>query len=120
MNEAVLDSPKEIAITAAPSRPVLSRKFVFALTVLLGCFAGLGPLAIDMYLPSFPRLQNNSARRFHKWNELSLRICLAWLSDNFSMGPRPIALVASARSMSVLPCFYSHPSDVHLPRAFPR
>jgi DHA1 family bicyclomycin/chloramphenicol resistance-like MFS transporter len=35
---------------------VLSRRFVWALTFLLGGFAGLGPLAIDMYLPSFPAI----------------------------------------------------------------
>jgi DHA1 family bicyclomycin/chloramphenicol resistance-like MFS transporter len=49
MNEAVLD----YADAGVDERKVLSRKFVFALTILLGCFAGLGPLAIDMYLPSF-------------------------------------------------------------------
>ena len=49
----VLESPVN-----APHRttPVLTRRFVFALTILLGCFAGLGPLAIDMYLPSFPTI----------------------------------------------------------------
>jgi DHA1 family bicyclomycin/chloramphenicol resistance-like MFS transporter len=53
MSDVVLDAPG-IAPPVGHDRPVLSRKFVFALTVLLGCFAGLGPLAIDMYLPSFP------------------------------------------------------------------
>jgi DHA1 family bicyclomycin/chloramphenicol resistance-like MFS transporter len=58
MNDVV-----DTAVAVAPpdtARPVLSRKFVFALTILLGCFAGLGPLAIDMYLPSFPAI----ARQF--------------------------------------------------------
>src|ERR1700728_2217918 len=50
MNDSVVVSPPDTA------RPVLSRKFVFALTILLGSFAGLGPLAIDMYLPSFPTI----------------------------------------------------------------
>src|ERR1700761_8596138 len=54
MNEAVLDAP--LLAEDLHERPPLSRKFVFALTILLGCFAGLGPLAIDMYLPSFPAI----------------------------------------------------------------
>lgn len=58
MDEALLESPGGIA--AAAQRPRLSRRFTFALTILLGCFAGLGPLAIDMYLPSFPDI----ARQF--------------------------------------------------------
>src|SRR4051794_26957174 len=39
-----------------PHPKVLSRQFVIALTILLGAFAWLGPLAIDMYLPSFPAI----------------------------------------------------------------
>lgn len=53
MNDVVVASP-DIVLPASSARPVLSRRFVFALTILLGAFAGLGPLAIDMYLPSFP------------------------------------------------------------------
>src|SRR5580693_9457932 len=54
MNEVVLDSPE--GVLPAEARPQLSSKFVLALTVLLGGFAGLGPLAIDMYLPSYPAI----------------------------------------------------------------
>lgn len=42
-------------------RPPLSRWSVFWLTIFLGTLAGLGPLAIDMYLPAFPRI----AQAFH-------------------------------------------------------
>jgi DHA1 family bicyclomycin/chloramphenicol resistance-like MFS transporter len=56
MTEAVLESPTA-DILPADHKPVLSRRFVFALTILMGCFAGLGPLAIDMYLPSFPAIE---------------------------------------------------------------
>src|ERR1700722_1229402 len=53
MSDAVLDS--SIAVLPGDvARMPLTRRFVFALTILLGAFAGLGPLAIDMYLPSFP------------------------------------------------------------------
>src|ERR1700722_13552897 len=55
MNEVVLDSSKVVSHADAP-RAALTRRFVFALTILLGAFAGLGPLAIDMYLPSFPSI----------------------------------------------------------------
>ena len=55
MNEVVIDSPVLFAEPVA-LRPKLSRRFVFALTILLGGLAGLGPLAIDMYLPSFPAI----------------------------------------------------------------
>jgi DHA1 family bicyclomycin/chloramphenicol resistance-like MFS transporter len=44
----------------SPSRshplPLLSRKAFFWLTIYLGTLAALGPLAIDMYLPAFPRI----------------------------------------------------------------
>jgi DHA1 family bicyclomycin/chloramphenicol resistance-like MFS transporter len=59
MPDAVADAP-DVVLSSLASRPRLSPKFVFALTVLLGAFAGLGPLAIDMYLPSFPDI----ARQF--------------------------------------------------------
>jgi DHA1 family bicyclomycin/chloramphenicol resistance-like MFS transporter len=59
MHDAVADAP-DVVLSSLASRPKLSPKFVFALTVLLGAFAGLGPLAIDMYLPSFPDI----ARQF--------------------------------------------------------
>jgi DHA1 family bicyclomycin/chloramphenicol resistance-like MFS transporter len=51
MPDAVADASD---VPSTTERPNLSRRFVFALTILLGAFAGLGPLAIDMYLPSFP------------------------------------------------------------------
>jgi DHA1 family bicyclomycin/chloramphenicol resistance-like MFS transporter len=54
MGDVVLDAPE--AVLPADERPRLSVKFVVVLTVLLGGFAGLGPLAIDMYLPSFPAI----------------------------------------------------------------
>ncbi|HEX4125564.1 MAG TPA: multidrug effflux MFS transporter, partial [Tepidisphaeraceae bacterium] len=60
MNDVVLESPA-VGLSAEGERPRLSRKFVVALTVLLGGFAGLGPLAIDMYLPSYPAI----AAAFH-------------------------------------------------------
>jgi DHA1 family bicyclomycin/chloramphenicol resistance-like MFS transporter len=59
MSDVVLDSAVVVPSVDA-ARPVLSRRFVLALTILLGAFAGLGPLAIDMYLPSFPAI----ARQF--------------------------------------------------------
>ena len=37
-------------------RPAGARRFVFWLTIYLGTLAALGPLAIDMYLPAFPRI----------------------------------------------------------------
>jgi len=37
-------------------RAVHSRKAFFWLTIYLGTLAALGPLAIDMYLPAFPRI----------------------------------------------------------------
>jgi DHA1 family bicyclomycin/chloramphenicol resistance-like MFS transporter len=57
MTEAVLEveAPAKLSLPAA-DRPRLSRTYVLALTILLGSFAGLGPLAIDMYLPSFPSI----------------------------------------------------------------
>jgi DHA1 family bicyclomycin/chloramphenicol resistance-like MFS transporter len=60
MDQAVLEYDTTEA-PAANSRPKLSRRYTLALTVLLGCFAGLGPLAIDMYLPSFRAI----AGQFH-------------------------------------------------------
>jgi len=60
MTEAVLD-PTVVESGAAPARPVFSPRFILALSILLGAFAGLGPLSIDMYLPSFPAI----ARQFH-------------------------------------------------------
>jgi MFS transporter, DHA1 family, multidrug resistance protein len=53
MSEVVLDYE---STSPAEARPMLSVKFVVALTILLGGFAGLGPLAIDMYLPSYPAI----------------------------------------------------------------
>jgi MFS transporter, DHA1 family, multidrug resistance protein len=55
MHDTVVDSPSAALPTDA-ARPPLAGSFVFALTILLGAFAGLGPLAIDMYLPSFPAI----------------------------------------------------------------
>src|SRR5213595_362041 len=40
----------------AATRPSLGRAAVVWLTVYLGTLAALGPLAIDMYLPAFPRI----------------------------------------------------------------
>jgi DHA1 family bicyclomycin/chloramphenicol resistance-like MFS transporter len=40
----------------SPVREELPRWRVFWLTIYLGTLAGLGPLAIDMYLPAFPRI----------------------------------------------------------------
>ena len=37
-------------------RPALPRRAFFWLTIYLGTLAALGPLAIDMYLPAFPRI----------------------------------------------------------------
>jgi DHA1 family bicyclomycin/chloramphenicol resistance-like MFS transporter len=54
-SDAVADSAV-VVLPVDAARPQLSRRFVFALTILLGAFAGLGPLAIDMYLPSFPAI----------------------------------------------------------------
>jgi DHA1 family bicyclomycin/chloramphenicol resistance-like MFS transporter len=59
MDEAVMTLPAAEPVEETAKRP-LSRRFVFALTILLGAFSGLGPLAIDMYLPSFPAI----ARQF--------------------------------------------------------
>jgi DHA1 family bicyclomycin/chloramphenicol resistance-like MFS transporter len=56
MDEAVLQAPAIASHDTA--KPVLSPRFVLALSILLGCFAGLGPLAIDMYLPSFKAIAN--------------------------------------------------------------
>lgn len=42
--------------SASPVRGSLPRRAVFWLTIYLGTLAGLGPLAIDMYLPAFPRI----------------------------------------------------------------
>lgn len=36
--------------------PVISRRAFFWITIYLGTLAALGPLAIDMYLPAFPRI----------------------------------------------------------------
>lgn len=41
------------ALPAGESRP---KRAVFWLTIYLGTLAALGPLAIDMYLPAFPRI----------------------------------------------------------------
>jgi MFS transporter, DHA1 family, multidrug resistance protein len=58
MNEAVLE--RQDAVGDAPAdfaaRPAIARGHAILLTILLGSFAGLGPLAIDMYLPSFPAI----------------------------------------------------------------
>jgi len=55
MQEAVLEASSEL-LPAVDSRVPMSRRFTLAITILLGSFAGLGPLAIDMYLPSFPTI----------------------------------------------------------------
>lgn len=39
-----------------PIRAALPRRAVFWLTIYLGTLAALGPIAIDMYLPAFPRI----------------------------------------------------------------
>jgi DHA1 family bicyclomycin/chloramphenicol resistance-like MFS transporter len=39
-----------------PDHPPLTRSGIFWLTIYLGTLAALGPLAIDMYLPAFPRI----------------------------------------------------------------
>jgi DHA1 family bicyclomycin/chloramphenicol resistance-like MFS transporter len=49
-----VDSPS--LSVAAPVRNALPRRSVFWLTIYLGTLAALGPLAIDMYLPAFPRI----------------------------------------------------------------
>jgi DHA1 family bicyclomycin/chloramphenicol resistance-like MFS transporter len=41
---------------ASPVRAAISRTHAFWLTIYLGTLAALGPLAIDMYLPAFPRI----------------------------------------------------------------
>src|SRR3954462_9985705 len=41
---------------SAFAHPSLTRTGVFWLTIYLGTLAALGPLAIDMYLPAFPRI----------------------------------------------------------------
>src|SRR5450432_1845898 len=41
---------------ASPVRVAVSRSHTFWLTIYLGTLAALGPLAIDMYLPAFPRI----------------------------------------------------------------
>src|SRR2546426_11569308 len=38
------------------TRAMEARQSVFWLTIYLGTLAALGPLAIDMYLPAFPRI----------------------------------------------------------------
>jgi DHA1 family bicyclomycin/chloramphenicol resistance-like MFS transporter len=53
MDNAVLASPSDV-LSESERRAPMTRRFVLALTILLGAFSGLGPLAIDMYLPSFP------------------------------------------------------------------
>jgi DHA1 family bicyclomycin/chloramphenicol resistance-like MFS transporter len=40
----------------SPVRAAVSRSHAFWLTIYLGTLAALGPLAIDMYLPAFPRI----------------------------------------------------------------
>src|SRR3954452_6804191 len=40
----------------AGARPARAEPVVFWLTIYLGTLAALGPLAIDMYLPAFPRI----------------------------------------------------------------
>jgi DHA1 family bicyclomycin/chloramphenicol resistance-like MFS transporter len=42
--------------SSRPDHPALSRSGIFWLTIYLGTLAALGPLAIDMYLPAFPRI----------------------------------------------------------------
>lgn len=49
------------SIAASNDRAPLSRATVLWLTIYLGTLAALGPLAIDMYLPAFPRV----AASFH-------------------------------------------------------
>src|SRR6476661_1021426 len=43
-------------LPAAPAAAQPARPNVFWLTIYLGTLAALGPLAIDMYLPAFPRI----------------------------------------------------------------
>lgn len=44
------------SLPAAPVGDAIPRKSAFWLTIYLGTLAALGPLAIDMYLPAFPRI----------------------------------------------------------------
>ena len=73
MNEAVLDSPE--VVLPAQTHPKLSLRFTVVLVILLGGFAGLGPLAIDMYLPSFPAI----AKEFHATGPQVERTLTAYL-----------------------------------------
>src|ERR1700744_4943573 len=43
-------------VAVASDRPSIGRAGRFWLTIYLGTLAALGPLAIDMYLPAFPRI----------------------------------------------------------------
>jgi len=49
---------------------------VYAMNVLLGALAGLGPLAIDMYLPSFPSI----AADFHVSTAVAERTVAAYFT----------------------------------------
>lgn len=44
------------SLSAPPLREPVSRRAFVLLTLYLGTLAALGPLAIDMYLPAFPRI----------------------------------------------------------------
>jgi DHA1 family bicyclomycin/chloramphenicol resistance-like MFS transporter len=46
----------DVSPAVVPARTPLPRRAVFWLTIFLGSLAALGPLAIDMYLPAFPRI----------------------------------------------------------------
>ena len=41
---------------AAPARTLITEKAPWALVLLLGSLTALGPLAVDMYLPSLPAI----------------------------------------------------------------
>jgi len=51
-----MNSESSQLLMLAPSRHSMPKSAVVWLTVYLGTLAALGPLAIDMYLPAFPRI----------------------------------------------------------------
>ena len=48
---------------AAPARTLITEKAPWPLVVLLGSLTALGPLAVDMYLPSLPAIRGGCMRR---------------------------------------------------------
>ena len=50
-------------LRSAAARSGLAGRAVFWLTLYLGTLAALGPLAIDMYLPAFPRIAEGFGTR---------------------------------------------------------